>query len=156
MIRPNPTTTTTTSSTAERSHRYADIGALITLLAERWPKCFSVYERRRRPLKIGIHRDVIAALGDAVTAIELSSALGVYCANASYLRSMVPGTIRIDLDGNPAGAVTEDEAVGARGRLAAYSAKRAKQEPPAAPAKAARLSLDDLKAAALARRGAQP
>src|SRR5262245_45967863 len=31
------------------------VAAVIALLAERYPKCFSVYEGRRRPLKLGIH-----------------------------------------------------------------------------------------------------
>src|SRR5262245_34878002 len=39
-----------------------EIAAALSLLAERWPKCFSVFERRRRPLKVGIDRDIKAAL----------------------------------------------------------------------------------------------
>jgi hypothetical protein len=31
---------------------------VIALLAETFPKCFSVYQPRRRPLKLGIHKDV--------------------------------------------------------------------------------------------------
>ena len=31
------------------------IDAVLALLAEKWPQCFSVSERRRNPLKIGIH-----------------------------------------------------------------------------------------------------
>ena len=35
--------------------------AIIELLAERWPAAFSVFERRRRPLKVGVHVDILAA-----------------------------------------------------------------------------------------------
>ena len=34
----------------------------INLLCERFPRAFARFEQRRQPLKIGIHRDVLAAL----------------------------------------------------------------------------------------------
>jgi hypothetical protein len=55
----------------------ATVAAVIAVLAEMFPKCFSVYEGRRRPLKIGIHRDIGAALDGAVTPAELHRALGI-------------------------------------------------------------------------------
>jgi sRNA-binding protein len=44
-----------------KSHE-TTIAAVIALLAETFPRCFSVYEGRRRPLKIGIHRDILAVV----------------------------------------------------------------------------------------------
>ena len=38
------------------------IVAVIGSLAEKWPGCFSIPESRRRPLKLGIREDVLAAL----------------------------------------------------------------------------------------------
>jgi sRNA-binding protein len=38
------------------------IVAVISLLAEKWPCCFSIPESRRRPLKLGIREDVLASL----------------------------------------------------------------------------------------------
>ena len=35
--------------------------AVISLLAEKWPSCFSIIESGRRPLKLGIRDDVLAA-----------------------------------------------------------------------------------------------
>ena len=91
--------------------RIAAAIALIILLAERWPKCFSVFERSRRPLKIGIFHDVMAALGDSVSRTELKDAFRFYCGNVWYLsHSCYVGTPRIDVDGNVAGVVTEEEA----------------------------------------------
>ena len=37
--------------------------AVITLLAERFPACFAIFERQRRPLKVGINQDIIGAVG---------------------------------------------------------------------------------------------
>jgi hypothetical protein len=38
--------------------RSPEINATIALLAERFPKTFAVFERRRRQLKFGIHKDI--------------------------------------------------------------------------------------------------
>jgi ProQ/FINO family len=43
-----------------QGHNQAATAAIVRL-AELYPKCFSVYEGRRRPLKIGIHKDILAA-----------------------------------------------------------------------------------------------
>jgi ProP effector len=141
-----------------QSHSQA-AAAGIALLAELWPKCFSVYEGRRRPLKLKIHLDIQAALDGAITPAELHKALGMYCSNPVYLGHIRTGARRLDLDGNPAGVVTADEEAHARATL---TGTRAKKEVRTAPAKAAaqpaipqppgRLSLADLKAAALARK----
>src|SRR5215467_13279729 len=127
--------------------------AAIALLAELYPKCFSIYEGRRRPLKIGIHKDILAAVDGVITPAELHGALGTYCRNPVYLGHMGKGAERLDLNGEPAGVVTDDEEARAKATLAGI---RAKQEARAAAAKALakpkRLSLADLKAAAVARK----
>jgi len=61
----------------------ATVAAVIALLAETFPKCFSVYQPRRRPLKLKIHLDIRAALDGAITPLELHKALGIYCSNPS-------------------------------------------------------------------------
>jgi sRNA-binding protein len=58
---------------------YERNAAVPALLAERWPACFAIYEQRRRPLKVGIHRDILAALDGAVTAKGLGAAFCPYC-----------------------------------------------------------------------------
>jgi ProP effector len=141
-----------------QSHNQA-VTAAIALLAETFPKCFSVYEGRRRPLKLGIHKNILAAVDGALTPLELGKALGAYCANRVYLGHTRTGAWRLDLDGNPAGVVTANEEAHAKATLAGI---RAKKEARTATAKAAaqpaipqppkRLSLADLKAAALARK----
>jgi hypothetical protein len=49
--------------------------AVISLLAEKWPSCFSIIESGRRPLKLGIRDDVLAALDGAISAGKVSAAL---------------------------------------------------------------------------------
>jgi ProP effector len=142
---------------------------VIAMLAERWPACFSVFEKRRRPVKIGIDRDLAAALGDVITADELKAALSCYVSNIGYLDNCFIGAERIDLDGNVVGSVSAEQAV----RAAAYVSRRirrraaakairphavAKAPTPsaAAPPPRGRLSLADLKAAAATRRQVVP
>ena len=113
--------------------RQQAVAAVIALLAELYPRCFSIYEGRRRPLKIGIHKDIQAKLDGAITADELYKALGAYCSNPVYLSSTRKGAWRLDLDGKPAGVVTADEEAHAKAILASI---RAKQEARTAAGKA--------------------
>jgi len=122
------------------------------LLAERWPQCFAVYERRRRPLKTAIHLDVLAALDGAITPAELGIALRVYVGNAAYLRGLLCGAWRIDLDGKPAGAVTAEQEADAKSKLAAIAAKSAARKQAAQPAPPKRDGLAALREAARRRK----
>jgi ProP effector len=130
--------------------KYQAIAAAISLLAELYPKCFSIYEERRRPLKLGIHLDIQASLDGAITPAELHRALGAYCSNPTYLSHTRKGAPRLDLNGEPAGTVTADEEAHAKATLVRIRAKKAATKAQAPLAK--RLSLADLKAAALARK----
>ena len=138
--------------------------ATIETLALGWPKCFSVFERRRRPLKVGLLEDLFALVGGSISRSALSNALHSYCSNEFYLRSMVEGADRIDLEGRPAGKVAKSQEAGAKRLLAAMAQRQERQagteKPPAppAPTEAAgpkRLSLADLKAAWRARQAAR-
>jgi ProP effector len=135
--------------------------AVIELLAETFPRCFFVFERRRRPLKLGIHGDVLAALDGAITKEECATALRLYCSNASYLKASIEGAPRIDLNGNAAGSVSTEEAANAKQRLAQREAKHQRRREALAKEKAVaerkarnagRISLAGLRAAAAARR----
>jgi ProP effector len=104
--------------------RHDEIAAVLELLCETFPRAFSLYEGRRKPLKIGVHNDVIAALDGAVTWRELRNALRVYVNNERYLCALRAGTPRIDLNGEPAGVVTEGEAQHAKALLIARHRKK--------------------------------
>jgi ProP effector len=134
----------------------------IVALAELFPACFSVFQGRRKPLKVGIYDDVIAALGGAITDKEARLALAIYCGNHGYLRACAKaGTPRIDLAGNAVGAVDADAAKHARHRLGQQKAQherrreaqvKAKAEAEAKARNAGRIGLADLRAAAEKRR----
>jgi sRNA-binding protein len=99
-----------TVSPIKKKRPDATVGAVIALLAERWPATFSVHEGRRRPLKVGIFADVMAAIDGAVTRAELGKALGCYTANPVYMAKLREGVARIGLDGEPSGTVTAEQA----------------------------------------------
>jgi ProP effector len=99
--------------------------AVVNLLAEKWPCCFSIIESGRRPLKLGIRDDVLAALGGAISAGKVSAALRWYVSSPEYQRRLVHGAWRIDLNGRPAGTVSQEDEAHARAQLAAIEAKRA-------------------------------
>lgn len=127
----------------------------LELLAERWPRCFAIFEQRRRPLKLGIDQDIAAALADPFTPDELKSALRFYVGNIGYLLACREGAERVDLDGNVVGAVTAAEAAHAARVIARRQNKTAKpinKQPKPAPPR--RLSLADLREAAQRRKAA--
>ena len=74
-----------------------------------------------------MYADALAALGGAIPARDLKSALRAYTSRASYLHALTAGAPRVGIDGGPAGAVTPDEEAVAKARLA----ERAKRVVPA-------------------------
>jgi ProP effector len=79
---------------------------LLQWLAARWPATFDPVQPPR-PMKIGIHRDIAAAM-PGLDAKLLSSALRLHTGRPAYAEQLLEaGTVRFDLDGNPAGEVTE-------------------------------------------------
>ncbi|MCP5425335.1 MAG: ProQ/FinO family protein [Gammaproteobacteria bacterium] len=73
-------------------------------LSLRWPAIFNIYYPR--PLKIGIHMDLVQAGFDPA---YIKRALTGYCRSHRYRRILVEGKERIDLDGQPAGRVTAEQ-----------------------------------------------
>lgn len=119
---------------------------ILAMLAERWPDCFAIFEQRRRPLKIGIHHEILAALDGTVTAKGLGAALRCYTGNSVYWSQLRAGAIRIDLDGRPAGEVTADQVARAAKPKPAVTAAK--------PASAKRTSMADLRESVRRRREA--
>jgi ProP effector len=90
------------------SAELARIHQTIALLAQRWPKCFAVLDRRR-PLKVGIDRDIAAAAPDIEPA-DLTNALRYYVSNIGYLNACVVGAPRVGLEGEVCGSISERDA----------------------------------------------
>jgi sRNA-binding protein len=148
-----------------KASKRAKVREIIQLLCARFPEVFSA-SKQRRPLKIGIHADVVPALGGEVRERELKSALRAYTSSASYLRSVVGGASRFGIDGHPAGTVTAEEQAHAKAKRTelvkhAYPAKMQAgdqtaeaRKAPVAPA-AKKLSLADLREAGRRRAAAK-
>jgi sRNA-binding protein len=98
--------------------------ATIARLAQLYPACFYVARQERRPLKIGIRRDLVA-LDLGVGRRELDSALAWYVNGIGYLQNLRVGADRIGLDGATASVVSETDEAHAREKLAALGARRA-------------------------------
>jgi ProP effector len=120
----------------------------LELLREQFPKCFARYPQSPRPLKIGIHKDVYAALAGVVSRRGLSRALTAYTTDPAYREQLRPGAARIDLSGEPAGMVTPEQALPPPKPKATHVA----HSPAPSASSPKRLSLADLKAAGVARR----
>jgi ProP effector len=143
-------------------------------LIEKYPRTFFQNQADRRPLKIGLHRDLVADTArHGLSRDELRKALARYCSSPGYAAATVLNAPRIDLAGEPAGLVTAD-AVSAAIRAARLSRKSGRErreirvEGKAVVAAAApepstnqnnqngtRLSLTDLRNAAQQRRAAR-
>ena len=123
---------TAAAAAAPRPRQPLSATAIGAMLIERFPQCFVLARNRKRPLKIGIHRDLIAAIPE-VPPKRLRAALGWYAGSWAYLKNMTAGAARIDLNGQSAGEVTAEEAATAAERRASekaayFVAKKAARE----------------------------
>jgi len=86
----------------------------VELLKVHFPHCFKEL-KDIQPLKIGIKQDLVKHLGgceDIVIGDKacMVNSLAYYVNSVAYHKSMVEGSMRIDLDGHEAGLVTAEEA----------------------------------------------
>jgi len=96
---------------------------LIARLAALYPAAFFLVGADRKPLKLGVHRDLAAAR--ALSCRERNLALALYTGSLGYLGNMREGVPRIGLDGEPAGAVTAEEELEAVARVLKIEAENA-------------------------------
>lgn len=99
------------------------------LFVERFPYAFVPSGApTKRPLKVGIYDDLRAALPE-LSASALNAGLFDYMSGIKYAACTVPGAIRIDLHGDPAGVVShEAAAAAARNLIALRAPSEARQE----------------------------
>ena len=88
-------------------------------LFERFPLAFMPTGEPKKPLKIGIFDDLLAACPDIEPA-RIKIAMEDYCHGPRYLIEQVEGAVRVGLDGQATGAVTTHQQEGADSRLARY------------------------------------
>ncbi|HYQ92339.1 MAG TPA: ProQ/FinO family protein [Candidatus Competibacteraceae bacterium] len=101
------------------SRAKADVLRLHAFLMERFPAAFPKDYDAIQPLKIGILADLLTRLGDTVDRKLLNCAVANQTSRDGYLLAVLHGDVRIDLNGNPAGTISEDAKARARQRLAA-------------------------------------
>lgn len=82
-------------------------GEVLKQLCKLFSKCFSFKERK--PLKVGIHHDILQAMGESIDPKELHGALRYYTGGLAYLKALAVGQPRVDLQGRAAGEVTAEE-----------------------------------------------
>lgn len=110
--------------------RGAQTQALQSWLAATYPATFN--PDAPLPLKIGIHTDLLARHPDLDPA-TLRRALKRYCERRAYQLALArEGAVRVDLDGQPAGEVAEDQRRFAKLKL--DTRKPAKSPAPSTPA----------------------
>ena len=102
-------------------------------LCERFPAAFNAL--RPKPLKLYIDKDLLPSAG--LIQGEISKGLACYTGRSRYLRGLTIGATRIDLEGKPAGTVSERHAEDARHRLAVLQKRRSRAGVAGIPAKKA-------------------
>lgn len=82
----------------------------LEMLCERFPNTFfnSDHKESVKPLKNGIRHEILALYPEYFDKYALRVALGFYCSRKHYLKSVLTHTIRVDLEGNLCGEITEE------------------------------------------------
>lgn len=93
------------------------IAAVRQRLHEAHPRAFKGKGAAKVPLAIGIDKAIRAAHPD-LTRKVVGAVLRDYTRGPTYLAAEVEGVARVDLDGNPVGEVTAEQAEWARSKLA--------------------------------------
>jgi len=104
------------SRTADASARIADPLLLaIARLQQHFPRAFPKKPANKVPLKIGIHQDLYAHTQTLrLDQTQIKAAIQAWCQGSRYWACLTLDAVRVDLNGEPAGAVTEADAKRAR------------------------------------------
>lgn len=84
---------------------------IIAYLAEKFPSCFSI-EGAAKPLKVGIFQDLAERLTDdeTVSKTRLRQALRHYTSSWRYLKAIKLGAFRVDINGEQAAEIDQEQA----------------------------------------------
>jgi ProP effector len=106
----------------DAQRRRALASEVLAILAARFPLTF-VLEGHRRPLKIGIDRD-LASTVTGMSPRAIKDALRFYVGSQRYQEALVVGAERVDLAGAPVGIVSTEEAARASAAIELMVAQR--------------------------------
>lgn len=79
-------------------------------LIRRYPQAFFADAQARKPLKVGIHLDILADTANTLAGYQLTSAMRWYTGAYGYQCKLTEGTPRLDLAGEPSGLVSAADA----------------------------------------------
>ncbi|MCW8884804.1 MAG: ProQ/FinO family protein [Motiliproteus sp.] len=113
MTTDNLSSTKPESRSSSKNKNRAANQAAIALISEHYPEVFN--RENVRPLKIGIQEDLVA--DEKLSRGKIKRALASYVRSPHYYKSLQAGAERIDLNGEAAGTVTEQEAEHAKSML---------------------------------------
>lgn len=130
---------------------------IVQLFNELWP--FTFITPQPAPLKIGIAQDIVDSglpKDRPFSRHEIQKGLRLYCGVPKYKKKLRDaGRLRIDLDSNPAGQVSPEEAQKARDKLSAVEQAKADAARKKAEAAAALLAAIEAKKARKQRQAAE-
>ncbi len=112
-----------TNAKARNKNREANQAA-VALLVENYPQAFNSEEPK--PLKIGIQEDLVS--DEKVSRSKIKRALATYVRNPRYLKSLVEGADRVDLQGESTGKVSAEEEQHAKAKLDEYKQRRVERQ----------------------------
>ena len=95
----------------EHGLQWSDVLVLTDELQRRWPLVFNPLHRR--PLKTGVHHDIIAAMPE-VNRYLLAITMRRWCQHVDYLRGIALGRHRHSLDGEAVSDLSPEEREAAR------------------------------------------
>jgi len=103
---------------------------LLEVLCSRWPRAFPRDEGQVRPLAIGIRQDLAFHLPEQPPG-RIGFVIGMFqcLMGPAYLRAVVQGGPRYDLDGHPRGEVTPKEREQAGRALHAFHERKKNGDP---------------------------
>jgi hypothetical protein len=110
---------------AKRGLTLDDISGLRMELMRRWPLAFN--RLNRRPLKIGIHRDILAEIECDPFALNL--VLRRWCGHTHYLSAVALGRCRHDLQGREVADLSPEEREAAQVRWQRWAAQIRRHDP---------------------------
>lgn len=91
-----------------------EIQQVRTALSLAFPACIAPKGGKKKPLKIGIRQDLMAAAREHFPTMSrrlIDAFLRDYCGGPNYLKAVIKGAARVDLQGSFAGFVSADEAL---------------------------------------------
>lgn len=77
-------------------------------LVGRFPKLFSPKGKQKKPIKVGIHEDILKKCPE-LSLDDVKLALRNYTGGPTYLENIKLGQPRFDLDGQPAGTIEDKD-----------------------------------------------